>query len=202
MNVKKKEIQDVRAKLKQEPLVLAKAKEQHQFVASKLSQLLNEDKLLLDLAAGNGNLGIGLNCHYFGIDPIIDTNPDIIKGYAENIPFPNKTFDVVIIKDAINYFEDIEVVFVEIKRVLKTNGQLIITEQVGSNYNIFYQYAKIFLKKMGFARNEWDITYKNYYTSNRLVRLLKNCGYKIETKMHSAQHGRTWFEASKREINT
>jgi len=54
-------------------------------------------------------------------------NVDIKKGDAQNLPYIDKSFDVVIIFEAIYYLNDLTKFFSEVNRVLRSEGLLIIS---------------------------------------------------------------------------
>jgi len=65
-----------------------------------------------------------------GIDPSrellkLNKNKEKILGFAENLPFPDKSFDTVICLTAIHNFEDVEKALKEMKRV--SRGRIIIS---------------------------------------------------------------------------
>lgn len=96
---------------------LAKAR----IIASKLE--LSEEDTLLDVGCGNGSYLNLFKCKVTGIDPsdkLIKQyrgRHKIILGKAENLPFPNNSFDVVISITAIHNFDDIRKGLEEMKRV-------------------------------------------------------------------------------------
>lgn len=91
---------------------------------------------LLDVGCGSG-ISSDFDCRVIGIDPSIEltkiatstynykktkqTKPQkrFIRASAEQIPFPNKYFDIVISLTAVHNFSDIEKGLCEIKRVGK-----------------------------------------------------------------------------------
>lgn len=88
---------------------------------------------LLDLACGDGSDILyykTLTPHISGIDASEELvsiakkncDADIHVGLAENIPFENDTFDIVLSKYAIMTSADMEPIFKEIHRVLKPGG--------------------------------------------------------------------------------
>ena len=54
-------------------------------------------------------------------------NVDIKQGDAQNLPYKDKSFDVVVIFEAIYYLNDHTKFFLEVNRVLRSKGLLIIS---------------------------------------------------------------------------
>jgi len=94
---------------------------------------LKKDQRLLDVGCGTGisTYYFENDCDVIGIDPckeLIEQNPKRLRiGNAENLPFEDNTFNIVISVTAIHNFDDIEKGISEMKRVLKDKGQLIIS---------------------------------------------------------------------------
>ncbi len=85
---------------------------------------ITRDTKLLDVGCGTGISTDFWNCDAAGIDPsecLLDQNKGkksrLIKAYAEDIPFPDNSFDIVISITSIQNFCDIEKGLQEIKRV-------------------------------------------------------------------------------------
>lgn len=57
-------------------------------------------------------------------------NADYVIGTAEQIPFSDDVFDVVVSRLAFHHFAKPEIVFAEMCRVLKANGQLVIADMI------------------------------------------------------------------------
>jgi ubiquinone/menaquinone biosynthesis C-methylase UbiE len=83
---------------------------------------------LLDIGCGSGISTIVWNCDCTGIDPSEELikiarknypNKKFVVANAEEIPFPDKTFDVITCITAIHNFSDIRKAIGEIKRVCK-----------------------------------------------------------------------------------
>jgi SAM-dependent methyltransferase len=63
---------------------------------------------------------------YVGIDPVFEGLVDVI-GYGENLPFADKSFDVAICTQTLNYTRDPFAVIEEIRRVLDETGYLFLS---------------------------------------------------------------------------
>lgn len=90
---------------------------------------------MLDVGCGNSPFEFLLDknkCEYFGIDIAGADNFDyqnskIIVFDGENIPFENETFENIICTEVIEHIPNPEKIISEIYRVLKPNGEAIIT---------------------------------------------------------------------------
>ncbi len=109
-----------------------------------------EGEKVLDLGSGSGMdafitaLKVGKSGQVTGIDMTDEQlekarglakvanfeNVNFIKGYLEQLPFPDATFDIVISNGVINLCPDKEKVFAEITRVLKPKGRMVIADIV------------------------------------------------------------------------
>lgn len=111
--------------------------------------LLNESYHVLDLGSGSGMdsflaaLRVGKG-KVIGVDMTPEQlkkaeelrkrdgflNVSFVEGYIENLPFQDSEFDVVVSNGVINLSAEKEKVFVEISRVLKKGGRLVIADIV------------------------------------------------------------------------
>ncbi|WP_185877826.1 bifunctional demethylmenaquinone methyltransferase/2-methoxy-6-polyprenyl-1,4-benzoquinol methylase UbiE [Blattabacterium cuenoti] len=143
---------------------------------------------ILDLASGTGELSFLLLNEFdgskiIGLDPSkkmikvakkklkkinnnYKNNISFIKGYSQNIPFDNETFDIITISFGLRNFQFIHKSFKEMYRVIKSYGKLIILEFSKPNNiffrNMYYLYNKLFMIKIG------GFLSKNYCAYNYL----------------------------------
>ena len=88
---------------------------------------INKSDRLLDVGCGTGFSLEYFDCDSTGLEPskeMTRDNKKIIIGKAENLPFENNSFDIVISVTAIHNFNDIEKGLKEIKRVGKNKFAL------------------------------------------------------------------------------
>ena len=60
-------------------------------------------------------------------------NITFVKGYAEELPFLDSSFDIVISRLAFHHFAGVEKPFAEMVRVLKPGGKLILIDMIAGN---------------------------------------------------------------------
>ena len=89
----------------------------------------------------------------------------IVRGDVHEIPFANKTFDIVLALDALEHFEDDIKVLEEIQRVIKIGGFLIITTPAMDI--LWSQHDKAF-------------HHLRRYSSKEISNKLRNSGFVIE----------------------
>ncbi|MFH0874385.1 MAG: class I SAM-dependent methyltransferase [archaeon] len=98
---------------------------------NKLSIILNEINIkkkdkLLDVGCATGNSFKSINCDCYGIDPSIrllekcQKKVRLYLGRAEDLPFPDNYFDIVISITAIHNFANVKAGIKEMKRVGKS----------------------------------------------------------------------------------
>jgi len=117
---------------------------------------------VLDIGSGMGfpiielSQRLGNSCNVFGIDPWNTateraklkmkiwgiTNLQIIEGKAEQLPFENDYFDLIISNNGTNNVDDEQQVFSEISRTAKSGAQLVITVNLPETMIEFYEVYK------------------------------------------------------------
>jgi ubiquinone/menaquinone biosynthesis C-methylase UbiE len=122
--------------------------------------------------------------------------PQVIQGDAENLPFADRSFDVVFSNGVLHHTQDIEKSFREVYRVLNDEGRFWVI--VYHRDSIFY-WVSLFLVHhillFGFLRKSFKrrlamIEYTtsgetplvNVYSRNQLRKRLEQCGFQVEAR--------------------
>lgn len=147
---------------------------------------------VLDLGCGTGDqLKIlkKYNLDYYGIDPApsmvdiarkrVASHDKIQNGIAQNIPFSDNSFDLVIMIEVVRYLDlkDINKSFSEVSRVLKPGGKIFCTFVNKWSLDFFYLFQN--LRKI-FKRNNYDTKnpYCEFFTPNKVKRLYEINNFK------------------------
>jgi len=155
---------------------------------------------ILDVGCGSGEyLDIAkiYKCQYFGIDfsekmvaAAIEkshraglTNIHLCCANAENLPYRNRCFDVVLGIGLIEYFNNPTLMLEELRRVLKPRGILIMQSYRENFYDLhskatYTLYQRLFKKDAGVSKKQEDILHKRY-SKNDLDKILGNHGFTI-----------------------
>ena len=88
-------------------------------------------------------------------------NIDFVEGLAENLPFEDETFDIVITRLAFHHFTNCEEPFNEMKRGLKKGGKLVIWDMVAAEDEFLNLYGKDFEMKL-VERKEIPVNLTNW----------------------------------------
>jgi len=110
---------------------------------------LKKQDFLMDVGCGTGIFAEEFNCVKVGVDPAINLlnqgkNALYIQAYAENLPFKDNSFDVVISVTAIHNFKNIKRGLEEIKRVSRKNVVLSILKKSAKINEIKDNIQKLF----------------------------------------------------------
>ncbi|MCP6718047.1 MAG: class I SAM-dependent methyltransferase [Patescibacteria group bacterium] len=95
-----------------------------------------------------------------------------VIGNADDLPFKDETFDTIIMAELLEHTYSPQSFISEAKRVLKTNGLLILTTP---NPYALHRILRFLLKREDSIGDE---DHKLFYTPNAIERLLK--GFKVE----------------------
>ncbi|RZN59059.1 MAG: SAM-dependent methyltransferase [Thermoproteota archaeon] len=126
-----------------------------------LKREIPRNKRGLEVGVGTGRFASPLGVP-FGIDPSVsmikvakDRGVEVVQGVGEEMPFPDSAFDYVLLAITICFLKDPDRTILEIRRILKPNGFLIIgivdRESFLGRYYIgkkeeskFYKHARFF----------------------------------------------------------
>jgi ubiquinone/menaquinone biosynthesis C-methylase UbiE len=135
-----------------------------------------EAGLSLEVGVGSGRFAGPLKVN-FGIDPSFEMlkiakNREIkvLRGIAENLPFKNEIFDSVLLIVTICFLKEPEVSLLEIKRVLKPGGKIIVA----------FVDKESFLGKIYLDKKDKSVFYQeaHFYSSSEVCELLEKTGFK------------------------
>jgi len=141
-----------------------------------IQSLLLPVKKSVEIGVGSGRFAVPLGIKY-GLEPstrmmeiVKKRGIKVVAGIAENLPFVEARFDLVLMVTTICFLDDLEKSFGEVHRVLKPQGWFIIgfidknspvgkIYQMHKNKNVFYRIARFysvkevvqFLRKTGFG---------------------------------------------------
>jgi len=136
-------------------------KEIYQSELLALKQVVPADKRGLEVGVGTGRFAVPLGVR-IGVEPseamssiARQRGVKVKKGFAENLPFKDKSFDFVLFVTTICFLNDIYKALKEVYRVLVKNGEIIIglidkNSYLGKRYeeikraNKFYKNAKFY----------------------------------------------------------
>ncbi|WP_077622813.1 class I SAM-dependent methyltransferase [Sediminibacillus massiliensis] len=88
-------------------------------------------------------------------------NVDFVKGDAEKLPFPDRTFDIVICRIAAHHFSDITAFIKESYRVMKKEGEFFLIDNVApekQEFDDFYNYLekkRDYSHQRAWKKSEW-----------------------------------------------
>jgi len=102
----------------------------------------------------------------------IEKGLDAIDGIAENLPYITNNVDFILMVTTICFIDDVDKAFEEIKRILKSNGAIIIAF-IDKNSPIGRSYLE---------NKEKSIFYKNavFYSTEDILEILKQHNFAIE----------------------
>lgn len=160
----------------------------------------SENELILDIGCGNARdlivfanhdstcIGIDFSGGMIKegkkeIDKIGLKNIDLIIGDATNLPFKNVIFDKVSCSEMIEHIPNYEDTIIEMNRVLKIKGKLVITTpNWQSLYGLtrkLFGVAKLILRKKNMRYHAYD----KWKTQKEVIDILERYGFEIKSKI-------------------
>ena len=119
-------------------------------------------------------------------------NAEIINTSAENLPFENEFFDVIVSNNGLNNVDNLEQVFSECFRVLKKNGQLLFSMNLEGTMIEFYEvYKKVLLKHN--MNSEVENIRNHIYEKRKPVEYMKNILDKYKFSLSGIEYGEFSF---------
>jgi len=96
---------------------------------------------------------------------------------AHRLPFDKETFDLIISTESLEHVDNPKDVLLEMKRVLKKNGRVIIELDSGS---ILFTIVWYLWRK--FSGKVWDHSHLHSFTIRKLAKMIDECGFKTLKK--------------------
>ena len=158
--------------------------------AIQLSDIHNNQKVL-DVGCGMGHLfekilERNIRCELVGIDFNENIKKLSMPGCrfiiedVRRLTFQDNYFDIVFALDALEHIKDVDIAIEEIKRVLRPNGEFIIT---GPTESWFYKFCR-FLIKGTFSAVKGPGTGVHYHTINSLNEMIVKKGFLKEKNVN------------------
>ena len=164
---------------------------------------------VLDVGCGLGfpaieiSQRLGASCRIYGIDPWEEAleragqklqvynieNVHLVNGYAEELPFEDVFFDLIVSNNGINNVRDLNAVIRECFRVSKYGAQFIATLNLSDTMKEFYSVFKNVLEEFGLM-DEIGKTNQHIYQKRRPVNeiktLLEESGYSVKNILYDS----------------
>lgn len=155
---------------------------------------LSPAKTILDVGSADGSFVnrlapvLGDKGRIFAVDPYLpplivgrklfpDTN--FIQADCRFLPFKDRSMDAVVICETLEHVVDPFCSLLEMKRLLKETGYLIVEIDSGS---LLFRLVWFLWKKLGPGR-VWNHAHLTYFNVNLLEQLFINAGFKIDKKI-------------------
>jgi ubiquinone/menaquinone biosynthesis C-methylase UbiE len=146
---------------------------------------INESSFVLDFGCGTGNYICAIkqltNANIFGVEPsdgmrekAQEKGKDIIfrKGDHSSIPFDNNFFDFIYMTDVIHHIPDLNSMFSEFFRVLKSNGKICILTE--SYKQIEARFWSAYFPTTVIAEKE------RYPDISTIIGVANGCGFEVD----------------------
>jgi ubiquinone/menaquinone biosynthesis C-methylase UbiE len=148
---------------------------------------------ILDIGTGSGDFIVVLKkifpaSEIVGVDPNSDSLEEAKKLFsdvtfqemgAEKLEFANDSFDVVSISMALHHLPEIEKSFLEIKRVVKPDGWIIISELFSDNLNPAQEVHKMFHHFRSKTHRILGVSHNETFKKGKIIKMIEDAGIKI-----------------------
>lgn len=123
-----------------------------------------------------------------GIDPNIESLMDasriypevlFVKMSAENLEFNDGTFDLASISMALHHLEDVQKALLEIQRVIKPGGWIVVNELFSDNLNPAQEVHKMFHHFRSKIDRLTGINHHETYKKNEIIKMVKEAGIQV-----------------------
>lgn len=114
-------------------------------------------------------------------------NVKVIEGAAENIPFTDNFFDLIVSNNGINNVADMKRVFGECYRSTKRGGQLLFTVNLDKTFMEFYNIFQNVLEEKNMHEEIGKLKehiYQKRKPVEEIIDLIHNTGYTINSLVH------------------
>lgn len=166
------------------------------FITPAIKSLKKVNGKALDLGCGDGKVTRELiknlpNLKFVGLDQKkTNLEFEFINGKAEKLPFKNRYFDAVTCFEVLEHLEKPEIVFKEIRRVLKPKGIFYFTTPLEGDPNNLY--GNLYLKK-GYDPHRKRYGHIQKYSTKIITIYLRSNGFKIKKVTYTAHLvNQTW----------
>lgn len=103
-------------------------------------------------------------------------NVDFIQMEGENLNFPDHSYDVVCLSNAMHHLASTEQTFAEMKRVVKPEGWLLIAEIVSDGLNEAQENQKMWHHFKSYVDRKSGITHRETWTESEVLEIIQLSG--------------------------
>ena len=149
---------------------------------------------VLDVGTGTGDFLVVLDNAFptakiTGVDPNTESLKEANSKYpevefkemgAEKLNFPENTFDVASISMALHHLPDIPAAFLEMKRVVKPGGFIIVSELFSDNLNEAQEIHKMYHHFRSATDRLLGISHNETFTKAEIIQLVESSGIDIQ----------------------
>ena len=148
---------------------------------------------VLDVGTGTGDFILVLKkafpkANLTGVDPNTESLETALQNYpdvsfremaAEKLDFPDNSFDVVSISMALHHLPNTRISLLEMQRVVKPDGWIIISELFSNNLNPAQEAHKMFHHFRSKIDRFLGISHNKTFTKEEILKMVENSGIKV-----------------------